>query len=446
MHPRMPKKLIAILVVALLLRLGLLISTGWDTTRAVAPDTPTYMQFAQAINNGNLWTYPSAERTPIYPMFLAIFHLKILPTVLAQIVLSLVTIYLTYYLAIFYLKNETIGLLAAGLLAVSLESITHTYYLLTETLFTFLFVASIAAFSQTRGRRALIWVAMSAVCMALAILTRPIALYYPIFMLLFLAWDQRPWHERLQKITLFSVVIILFVGGWMARNAYLIHVPTISTISAKNFLYYNAASLEADRTNQNENAVRKNLENQLYETLQTRQLEENQANVIALQSELAKSILLSDPLRYGFIHLKSDINSLLPDTDLLEILGIHTGQKGTLDYIKQHGLMAGIAYYFDGKFVALFILLPFILILCIIYAGSVIAIGKLIQQRKFYPLAVLSLPIIYGILLPGSPSNPRFRVPVMPFFAILAAYGLWVLWDWPKSRRNRKTQEIIPQS
>lgn len=215
----------------------------------------------------------------------------------------------------------------------------------------------------------------------------------------------------------------------MVRNLMVVGVATISSISSQNLLYYNAASLVADQTDRNELEVREMFVNQVATILDEKALPDTEANRYKIEKESGIKIILADPLQYACIHLKSDLNNLLPDTDILEILGFSEGQKGTLDMIKQKGLWAGVVHYFDGDYRGLILLVPFIILLLITYIGASIAIFRLFQKKRFYELAILLLPITYGLLLPGSPSNPRFRVPIMPFLVILAAYGLIYLYS-----------------
>jgi hypothetical protein len=51
------------------------------------------------------------------------------------------------------------------------------------------------------------------------------------------------------------------------------------------------------------------------------------------------------------------------------------------------------------------------------------------MRKRIFDLAILFIPIAYGLLLPGSSSNPRFRVPVMPFLVFLATYGLVLFYN-----------------
>jgi len=85
-------------------------------------------------------------------------------------------------------------------------------------------------------------------------------------------------------------------------------------------------------------------------------------------------------------------------------------------------------HYFGGQSWMVWVLLPEIALLGLTYLGWAAGSLRLILRRQLYPFLLLSLPIAYGLLLPGSPSNPRFRVPVMPYLCIVAALGLAFLW------------------
>jgi hypothetical protein len=400
-----------------------------DTSSAFAPDTTSYLDYANAIINGHFWDYPSAIRTPVYPLFLAIFQSQIVLTILTQMVLSVVTVFFTYQIAKMMFYENNIAFLASILLAFSLESITHSYYLLSETLFTFFLVASIYAFIHARKSQKISLLILSALLLSLSILTRPFALFFPVILIGFIIFDKKPCRSRIKNTFVFISFINLLIGGWMVRNLMVVGVATISSISSQNLLYYNAASLVADQTDRNELEVREMFVNQVATILDEKALPDTEANRYKIEKESGIKIILADPLQYACIHLKSDLNNLLPDTDILEILGFSEGQKGTLDMIKQKGLWAGVVHYFDGDYRGLILLVPFIILLLITYIGASIAIFRLFQKKRFYELAILLLPITYGLLLPGSPSNPRFRVPIMPFLVILAAYGLIYLYS-----------------
>jgi hypothetical protein len=224
---------------------------------------------------------------------------------------------------------------------------------------------------------------------------------------------------------------------WIIRNGTVVGIPTVSTISQYNLLYYNAASLEAGRNDRLESDVRNELSDRVNQILADRGLPETEANLARAEGELAREIILADPVRYAWVHLKSDLNNFLPDTDLLEIWGLTMDQRGTLDVLKQQGLLAAVRHYFGGSPWMIGLLVPVIFILGLVYLGWAAGSIRVVLTRQVYPFLFLNLPIAYFMLLPGSPSNPRFRVPVMPYFCLMAAFGLLFLWRQIKLKGKR---------
>ncbi len=423
-----------ILILALILRFVLIISIQGHLERAFEPDTPTYIGPALKLLHGEGFI-EDPHRTPLYPLFIAFFYWLFgeqpLAIILAQIILSVLTVFMTYLIGK-NLLSETVGLLAAFLMAVSIESITHAFFLLTETLFTLLFLGSILAyiiFSQSRKR---IWILISGVLMGLTILCRPIATYFPYVFLILVLFDQaKDVYERLIKVVLYTLSLLAVIVPWMLWNYSSIGIATISTISEYNLLFYNAASLQANQLGLNEEQVRDNLRDQVEQTLQERNLTDTPNNRSIIYRELARGIISSDPLRYVYLHLKNDINNLLPGvTDLTEILGITVGGKGTLAILNKDGLIAAIRYYFEDKIWLIGIFAPAIVLLILIYLTDLLGIGILVKEKKWFALLILSLPLLYLMLIPGASSNQRFRVPAMPYISLLAAQGSIFFWGF----------------
>lgn len=247
---------------------------------------------------------------------------------MVQIVLSVVTIIFTYQIAKIVFSNEKIACIASVLLGLNLESITHSYYLLSEKLFTFIFVSAIFVLIQAVNSQKINIFILSAVLLSLSVLIRPFALYLPIILVGVIVFDRKPWLSRMKNAFFFLSLIILLIGGWVVRNKVVVGVPTISTISSHSLLYYNAASLVADLTDRNEQEVCNMFISQVVFILDEQGLPDTEANRYKIENELARKIILEDPFRYAFIHLKSDLNNLLPDTDILEIFGSIRRSKG----------------------------------------------------------------------------------------------------------------------
>jgi hypothetical protein len=116
--------------------------------------------------------------------------------------------------------------------------------------------------------------------------------------------------------------------------------------------------------------------------------------------------------------------------DFLELLGVTEGAKGTLSVLNQHGIAAAVDHYFEGRAWLLLPLSPLVALLGLTYAGSGFGIVALVSGRRWFTLALLLLPLLYFLLVPGAPSNPRFRVPAMPYICLLAGLGIMSALGW----------------
>ena len=439
--------LVGIVVLAFLLRATVLLVAAGHIERAYAPDTPTYLAPALKLLASGLYPADSAWRTPGYPLFLALIYRlgggQPFLVVLAQVLLSTLTVFLTYRLGLRLLSRPA-ALIGTLLLAVSVESITQGFYLLTETLFTTLLAAGLLAWVRAWQEKRLLWTWVAALLLGLGTLVRPVAVFFPA--LLALAWFFRPglaWLRRLSFAALLLAVYLLSLLPWLVRNQVVLGIPTISTISNYNLLYYNAASLEASLQHQSQAEVVAAYPARIQAALTANGWADTEANRDRVEGSLARQILLAHPARYLFIHLRSDLNGLIPDvTGPTEILGLTVGQKGTLSVLNQSGLLAAIRNYYGGQWWILLLTLPVILLLGLVYLLDLAGTIALARGRAGLAAFVLLAPALYFILLPGAASLPRFRVPVMPLLCLLA--GLGGGWTWETVRARRKSMRLQP--
>ena len=157
------------------------------------------------------------------------------------------------------------------------------------------------------------------------------------------------------------------------------------------------------------------------------------------RAEFAKKqgikVISNAPFSYTIIHLKADLNNLLPASgELFNIAGAELGGNGTLAVINSEGIISGVKHYFEGKWWLIFVAAPMILLLGLIYLFSVIGVIKITtkhSEQRFIILLYLIL-IAWFLLIPGPASHPRFRVPISPLLAILAAYGATTSYQYTK--------------
>jgi hypothetical protein len=139
------------------------------------------------------------------------------------------------------------------------------------------------------------------------------------------------------------------------------------------------------------------------------------------------NIILSDPVRYALLHLKTIPTNLLPIVgDWLRTFGVNIGGSGTLSVIRSNGIIAGIRHYFKGRWIYLFIALPTVVWLTVVYFLAGIGGFLQLQENKFRIEVIFLLGTIgYFLVAPGGAAIPRFRVPIAPMLSILAGLG-WI--------------------
>jgi hypothetical protein len=432
-----------IVLLAFLLRAALLLVASGHISRAFLPDTQSYIDPALKLISTGRYPVDSALRTPVYPVFIAFIYWiggqDPLLIIAVQVVLGTLTVLLGYHLGI-KLLSRPVALLGAFLLAISMESITSVFYVLTETLFTFLFLAGILSWINANKNHNKYWLVVAAIFMGLSALCRPVAVYFPIVLIIGLLLDKKiPWIKRGSNSVLFLGVFILCLLPWMLRNISVVGSPTLSTISSYNLLFYEANSLEANSRHISEDAVREENKVRVEQMLVEHGWADNEGNRARVESILAYQIILADPVRFLYIHLKSDLNGLLPDvTGPAEILGVTVGGKGTLSVLNQYGILAAIKNYFGDQTWLLGLMLPLIIFLSLVYLFMVVGTIDLLRRRQWLAFLIVFMPVLYFLILPGAASLPRFRVPAMVYICILAGGGLQTTWGYCRRVIERK--------
>jgi len=416
--------------------------------RILGNDSSSYVQPAEWLLADGYYTYPELLRTPLYPMFLALV-LKLtgdslVNVVLVQFVLSTFNVLLTYLLAKEYFSSS-IAVAASLFLAIGLESITSQFFILTETLFTTLFLGVVYCLTEYKITLRRNWLISAAILMGLSILCRPIALYFPIIILIFLAFlHSNELKDLLVSCGIFLIIVSAVLAPWYLRSYVITGKPILSTIANINLLFYNAASLEADMAKRGLDQQQELYNNKVQAVLKEMNIPKTESNLDTVYSDMAKEIILEHPVQYFIIHLKYDIRNFLPGmAGALEILApSDKGGREGAEILRREGLYSVFSKYFGDRWINLLILAPFIAILGIIYFADLIGIIVLVNQRKWFILGILLLPIAYFLLIPGAPSNSRFRVPVMPYMSILAGIGVVKITSWIK--RKTSVDEGLP--
>jgi hypothetical protein len=380
---------------------------------------------------------PNLYRTPAYPLFIAgIYSLtnkSAFAVILTQILISSVTSALMPILANSLRLSRRVGWTAGLLLAVDPLMIFTTYQMMSETVFTgFLVIATImlALYFWTRK---IFWLAGSAVMLALTSLTRPISqnLAFALIPLFFMDPEGTQSRSAWKIILLFMAINLTITYSWAYRNYSAADIWTLSASGNKNLLYYRARSVLAKGKDITEQEATAELVQYIQTEVQTHNL--TSAEEIHLMRAKAMEIFRQYPMTTLKIHAEGYIGVLAnPGFNLFcimlsndevrfdaanNVIGCASNSKGSLitrvqDKLAEMSWLEKLVSFLE------------VLLLAGMYLGTALGVWKLLQARQWYLLTFLCMLVAYfSILSAGGGTGARFRVPIMPFLAIMAGIG-----------------------
>ncbi len=419
--------LLCIAALAVLLRLGVWCSAS-DRAAFLRPDSPDYLALADSLAARGVYAKtnePEIFRTPGYPVLLALVSLVSEPVfgiLLLQVLADGVVCALAGVIAWRLTRNRRAVYAAALLHAVSPNAIVYSLAVLSETVFALMLTLFFLALSSGKDdsapvRRGL----LTGLCLAGACLLRGVLLpWIPICVLGLIATTRDGWRRAMLACLL---PVVAVVGGWTARNARVAGYPGFSSVAAINLYRYNACALIARRR-----GASFSRQQAVCDTVMAGYPQAVQA---ALAMEKALPVILDAPFFYAWIHLRADLDNLLPAAgEFLRLLGIELGGGGTLDVLRSEGILAGVRHYFRGQTQWFWFCVSAVLLLLGKYLLALLGATALLRRRKdadrraWWLALLLTLTVLYLLLIPGPASHPRFRVPVEPLLAVLAGAGL----------------------
>jgi len=383
---------------------------------------------------------PDYYRTPLYPLFIMLAEAigpEGFSIIALQIILAVVTCYFTYKIAMEVTGSSFISNGAALILALDVPSIVMNTLVLTETLFSFLIVMCVfllIRYIKLRNNGILVLTALS--CGA-AILCRPISFFIPILFSVFMLISFR---KELKKsvIPIIAFVLITFVtiSPWLIRNKITFQHYFLSVIREHDMQNYQAAAIYAE--------------------LHNRSLPESQSILRWKTFREFKGDAAKQPYEYAQFIEKDAMKIALENPGILfknhAVQFLHFFLKPCRAYIdiqlghwgKGYGMIPKdypiFKYLFEHNsnftisvvFFQLFILL-------IIYLSSVFGLLQFKQTGNlFFMFLLVSLIFCFANLTLPYVTESRFRVPVMPFIAIVSASGIYFLKEWARKRSAKK--------
>ncbi|MBN1943959.1 MAG: glycosyltransferase family 39 protein [Phycisphaerae bacterium] len=437
----MPRsRIVYVLILAAVVRLAIF-AGPWrsgNTERMFTPDSMEYLRLSHSIlEEFHFEQHGRAEifRTPGYPLFMLSGILfgkhTWLGVALVQIGLDVLLVYLTFRLGC-ALSTPRLGWWAALFQAITPVSAAACSRLLSDNLYTFLFLLAMLLFIRS-FQAAKPWrVILAGVTIAAACYVRPVGLVMATLMFVSMLFVQ-----SLRKYSLvFAVVLFLGVAPWVARNALEAKYWGFSSFASDSAYYYALPELKARREGIPAELIRLRADDRRRDARRDGAYPGPAAHRRA--AEVAKAIRADLP-GYMAIHFKGCAGFWLPGgTDVLELWGVTTGQRGTVDVLHREGILAAVRHYFGGSTGAIVLGMAMAVIPLVQYllAGVGVVAGSLQTRLRLPPEVWLLVAIVVvTVVLPGPFGLPRYRIPVMPILNLAAAAGVVYLSD-----RRRKQE------
>jgi 4-amino-4-deoxy-L-arabinose transferase-like glycosyltransferase len=404
------------------------------------PDTLSYVVPAQQLathlkfdsNAG-----PEIRRTPGYPLLLTaglLLGRLELVTILIQIFLGCLTVYMVYRTAQLVFDSEKAAILAAMLYAIEPLSIFYVSQLLTEILFTALVAVwfyFLVKYLKQPSRRDLL---ISGLALSASIYVRPVGYFLPAViaagLLLWALLNEQLDRQRLTThIALFLAVSMGTTFLWQVRNRVEAGYPGFSSISSVNLYYYLSAAVLAAELHVKLYQVQDQLgykDDRIYFARHPEQRNWSPALRYSYMTREGERILLEHPLTYARIHLHGIVMVVFSSgvNPILTFLGVNrsTGAGNPTDW----GFGAELAFMKANPMVFWSNALLEPLELLYLVSASMVLFSRQLWRRPSILAAVLT--IAYYVVISGGPAgDSRFRVPIMPIICVLSAYGfsLW---------------------
>ncbi|MDZ7361150.1 MAG: glycosyltransferase family 39 protein [candidate division KSB1 bacterium] len=432
-----------------------------DVERIISdPDSIGYYRLAENLRHHGIFSrsesppfLPDNVITPVYPFFLATLlslaggSLWIIP--LAQGLINSLT-------AVFTLKTgerlfgQRAGLIAGICYALDPSALVHTFSLLTESLFAFLFLAANFFLVKYIQRSSLKNLILSALLLGLATLCRPVALYYFLVVAVILFVTRRPMLVAgIKNVVLYIFIFMLALGPWLIRNKLTFGIANLTSIQGNNLLLINAAHLKAAQEHLDYATAECLLEAEADSLLVARGLtaeklkleyhgrqygyQINDPRQARVYEKLAIEKIMASPLLYIRVHLTGIIPSLF-DASVREIYHFRGKERPLLGLrslfvtgeiksaVKKLGAQMEAGY--------LMLHLGHVGWLMMHYIFLALTICRLIKEKTAAPLWLLLLPFLYLLLITAPAGSERFRFPAMPCLYVLSAAAISRL-RWP---------------
>jgi len=441
------------LLAAALARSGTSVIAGGDTASYLEPGRNLLL-------HGRFLTAgaPEIERTPGYPLFLAVASLPGTAfAALAQVILSAFTVVLVWRLARAVFGGDRIPLMAAWLFAFEPISVIYSVRLLSETLFLALLLLSLERLAvYLRGHR-LRELAVAGIWLAAATYVRPIGYYLPLALAVGLIaalartsglpfqrqWPvagdpglppQRQWPVagdpglRWKAPAVLLLSVMPWLAAWQLRNWMETRFSGFSSAAIDDLYFFQAAEVTA-RIEHRPFADTQNdfgyIGEQAYVARHPEQAGWSQAQRLAYMEAAAAGVLRAHPGVFIRMYAEgSAVVALTPcATELLRLLAAYSEDSEMPTRVVHEGpARAALRIALEHPWTAAIMAALEAVLLCLYFLAARGALCGRVRRDLLWLLLGVSL--YFLAVSGGAQALGRYRLPIMPIVCVFAAAGV----------------------
>jgi hypothetical protein len=391
---------------------------------------------------------PDLFRTPGYPLFLAITSLAGFPAAaVANVILSVFTVFLVWRLAWTVFGDNRIALGAAWIFAFEPMSVIYSVCLTSEALFLALFLLSIERLAAFLREHRLPVLAAAGLWLAAATFVRPVTYYLPVALAVGLSLVlARVPVLRWKAPAVLLISVLPWLAAWQLRNWVETGYSGFSSVTEVNLYFLNAAEVTARVEHRSFSEVSRSLGYlgglnygeqaylyQPYIALHPEQAGWSQGSRLSFMRSEAFHVIRA---HYG-VYLQQCVFMPLFKT----IINPGAGNFNHLLYPEDPGPNAGLVnenpvrlvirlikeypWAAAQRLVFEFVLFGLYLLAArgIIFVARGVSLDR-IHNQCFWMLLGTSLYLLAITGIGGGPgADARYRLPIMPVVCILAAAG-----------------------
>jgi hypothetical protein len=431
--------LVLIGMIAFILRLAplargdLTFQTGWDAA--------DYIPLARGIQHGCGFArfvdghcgIADVSRPPGYPFFLALMPGLRTALVIQAFLGAALCVWLGYFISTHWGMGP--GLMGAVLLATDIPSIVYGGMIMSEALFQFLLTGAIllemsAIIADDSSTRTNSKALAAAGMLAVAAMIRPTGLLLPLFAAIPFLWIRRTtWRRALALGLLAFALPAVAMLAWTVRNERVAGLSAPSSDSVVTIFYYNAAGVLAYGKHISFEEAASELAYEIGWRGPPLPMPDKPTREMMLKSF---KIFREYPLAALIVTVRGLLLvATVPDrNELNDLLGTNGG--GPLGLAPSFNILTRIRRTMKSPTLAILVMLQ-VLVNLFVWVG--VARGLLHTDWKSKIDAVcMLLPLAVALAMLACAASPaahaRFRVPAVPFLAMLAGIG------WLGSRSN----------